>query len=211
MENKSKKIKLNLGCGVKLRSGFINVDKYFSLEDLKKKEGIFRDAEVQPDSEFVQADILKLPFKNNFADYILCIDVIEHLKIQNVIPALKEMRRVLKPKGKLALMTIDSEGLARDFTLMTEQTKSTKVFDFPIYFDIAQAIYGMQINEGEHHRTPFNSAFFNACVQEAGFKEKDYNMTRIFRGGTSPKYIDGLEKVEGVMKYDMLLVEAVKV
>ena len=41
------------------------------------------------------------PYIDNFFSSVLCLDVLEHLKNQNL--AMREIRRVLKPKGKLFL------------------------------------------------------------------------------------------------------------
>ena len=88
---KNKKIKLNLGCGVHLfGEPFINVDKYFTLEDLKTQKGFYANVIMEKGAKFVQADLLKLPFKNNYADYIICLDVIEHMRIRDVVPAIKK-------------------------------------------------------------------------------------------------------------------------
>ena len=65
-----KQIKLNLGCGIRLVKGFINVDKAFTLEDIKAQAGPFRQAVCEKGAKFVQADMCNLPFEDNFADYI---------------------------------------------------------------------------------------------------------------------------------------------
>ena len=59
---------LNLGCGIRLLSNFINVDVAFDLKDLKEKKGTFVNAEIDKNSAFVKADMRKLPFKDNSAD-----------------------------------------------------------------------------------------------------------------------------------------------
>jgi len=46
---------------------------------------------------------LKLPFKKNSFDIITCLDVLEHIPEDEIY--LKELYRVLKPKGKLILFT----------------------------------------------------------------------------------------------------------
>ena len=42
----------------------------------------------------------KLPFKNNFFDYSLCLDSLHHLNKKDVEEVIKEIRRVLKKNGK---------------------------------------------------------------------------------------------------------------
>ncbi len=50
------------------------------------------------------ADLTCLSFKNNYFDCALLIEVIEHLKEKNVLLALKEIYRILKPNGRLIIL-----------------------------------------------------------------------------------------------------------
>lgn len=82
-------MKLNLGCGRKLLEGYVNVD-------IAVREG-------KPD---VECDIRDLSaFKDNSADEILSVHVIEHFYRWEVPDILKEWVRVLKPGGKMILET----------------------------------------------------------------------------------------------------------
>lgn len=83
-------VKLDVGCGKKIRDGFIGIDysnygnkdiKVFNLEDIPKK---------------------KLPFKTNSVDEIYCSHVLEHLN--NPLKVLDEFNRVLKAGGKLVVV-----------------------------------------------------------------------------------------------------------
>ena len=71
---------MNLGCGMKKREGFINIDINPSFN---------------PD---IVLDLNKpfYPFKNDSIGYIYTTQVIEHLEI-HLIDFLKEMYRILKP------------------------------------------------------------------------------------------------------------------
>jgi ubiquinone/menaquinone biosynthesis C-methylase UbiE len=51
----------------------------------------------------IVADAHNLPFDDNEFEVILCTEVLEHLKSPEI--AIKEMKRVLKPSGKLILTT----------------------------------------------------------------------------------------------------------
>lgn len=69
----------------------VDIGNYLAYPELKKK--------------FKQCDLSRepLPFKNKSVDGVVAIEVIEHL--ENIASALKEINRVLKPKGWF-LMTI---------------------------------------------------------------------------------------------------------
>jgi ubiquinone/menaquinone biosynthesis C-methylase UbiE len=72
--------KLNLGCGLDIKEGFVNLDS-------KKLPGVdvVHNIECAP-----------LPFNDEEFDYILCQDVLEHVEY---IDVLKELHRILKKGG----------------------------------------------------------------------------------------------------------------
>ena len=78
-------IKLNLGCGTDYRKGWVNCD-------------IHRDSKYDMYVDLTE----KLPFKTNYANKILLNVVLEHLP--NHLELLNEMKRVLKPGGKLIMI-----------------------------------------------------------------------------------------------------------
>lgn len=176
-------IKLNIGCGGMLIGGFINIDKFYTKEQLFSRSGFFKSVYIEPEAEYLQADVLKLPFNDDYADYIESIDMIEHLGFRETLPALKEMRRVLKTGKKLKLVTQNFDDLAR---LWMQQ-----VYNRPIdfndtnnpYYDLMQVIYGNQQAEGEYHRTPINPGFIHALLLTAGFEAKNIEIL-IYPKGT---------------------------
>lgn len=172
---KNNEVWLNLGSGVSLADApFINVDNFFSLEDLKKgqkiKKGPFKNARVTKDTKFVRADICDLPFEDNFADYIECNDVIEHQPMKMVGVFLKEIYRVLKPGGKLGLSTTNFDELARLWTLNVTGSKFETTEDWERYITLSQVIYGNQAGDGEFHKVAFNPTTIAYHLQVAGFK-----------------------------------------
>lgn len=76
--------KLNLGCGNDIRKDWINLDIIG-----KKGVNVIHDLNKIP-----------LPFTDNSFDYILCIDVLEHI---NYFPLMNELYRILKKNGILMI------------------------------------------------------------------------------------------------------------
>ena len=63
--------------------------------------------DVKPRSQdVVYGDITSIPFPDNYFEAVLCVDILEHVEKDYI--AIKEMFRVLKPKGVLVLHTPDS-------------------------------------------------------------------------------------------------------
>lgn len=58
-----------------------------------------------PDVSFFTGTAEKLPFKDSSFDTVIFLDVIEHIPAQTELMCLKEINRVLKPKGILILST----------------------------------------------------------------------------------------------------------
>ena len=203
---KNKVIRLNLGSGVYLRKGYINVDKFLTLEGLKSKEGWYKNAVVEKGAEFVQSDILKMPFPNNYADYVLMSHVIEHFPMYKVIDYMKEVYRVMKKGAKLIVSTNSFTGLTLDWL----QLVTSGTFDPKKYYYIAETIYGNQAggSEGEIHMCPFTPDFMNYVLFNAGFKKGE--ITLLPKGSPIPT-IGEDKPIKGVVtRNDQLIVETYK-
>ncbi len=99
--NKNKKI-LDVGCG---RGSFTRKleDKGFEVVGVEPASELVREAKViNKDIQFIQADAASLPFTDDYFDYVLCIEVLEH--IPDAESALREMARVLKKRGTFVLI-----------------------------------------------------------------------------------------------------------
>lgn len=103
---KPKKI-LDVGCGRGFYLKALSLFKFpkeihgidINKDYLKVAKNICNDNRV-----FIQqANIYSLPFPNNYFDFIIASEILEHLK--NDIAALLEIKRVLKPKG-LVVITV---------------------------------------------------------------------------------------------------------
>ncbi len=87
----NKVVKINLGCGRNLLTGWINCDFY-----------------PQPGACYIDCR-KRLPFNDECADYIYSEHMIEHLNLEECINLLKESYRILKPSGRIRLATPDLE------------------------------------------------------------------------------------------------------
>jgi SAM-dependent methyltransferase len=92
-------IVLDVGCGDRIYEQFITCKKYIGIDI--EQSGRSSDKKL-PDMYF---DGLDIPFNNNFFDFIICTEVLEHAIDPEYLCA--EMRRVLKPNG-LLLITVPS-------------------------------------------------------------------------------------------------------
>lgn len=199
-----KKVSLNLGSGIYVRKGFINVDKAYTLEELKSKKGAFKNAIVEKGGEYIQADILHLPFKDNYADYVELLNTIEHFPMRQVIDYMKEIYRVMKPKAKLIILTNNMDGLAVDWLQMA----SRPPFNLKEYFEVAETIYGNQLGPGEFHCCPFTPAFLNYVLTSAGFKTGFIGILK--KGSKTPTIGTIKPKKHSVCRNDLLYAEATK-
>lgn len=102
---------LDAGCG----EGF-TLNKISQEKIGQKYKGIEFDAQavlaantLYPKLDIVQGDVMKLPFKNNSFDLVICTEVLEHL--ENPKKAYRELLRVSK---KYVLITVPNEPI---FTL----------------------------------------------------------------------------------------------
>lgn len=203
----NKEIKLNLGSGIHLFKDFINVDAGFELEDLAKKEGIYKNAIVEPGAQFVRADICDLPFPKNFADYIECNDTIEHLRHVQIPTALFEMKRVLKLGGKLLITTVDFSNLAELWILNVKD----KPFDPKWFYELNEIIYGNQATFWEIHRAVLTPQYFDHLLKLLAFSQ--YKITLFAKGQRPPTILthpDNEESRHSVLRSDEILIEAFK-
>jgi SAM-dependent methyltransferase len=84
-------MRLNWGCGSWVEPGWVN-------SDLKAADGV------------IVADIRQgLPFDSDFFDYVVSIHALPELEYDELLPALRELRRIVKPHGTLRLGLPDLE------------------------------------------------------------------------------------------------------
>jgi SAM-dependent methyltransferase len=95
---------LDAGCGASIFPIYLAAQGYqVSAIDLAPPIGL--DAQHGLHVDYRQGDITALPWPDVYFDAVFCISVIEHLGHERVKTALAELRRVLRPGGRLLLTT----------------------------------------------------------------------------------------------------------
>jgi SAM-dependent methyltransferase len=95
---------LDAGCGASIFPVYLAKQGHrVTGVDLEVPEGLDRMHDVHVD--YVRAGITELPFPDCSFDAVFCISVIEHLGHHGVRGALSELRRVLRPGGRLLVTT----------------------------------------------------------------------------------------------------------
>lgn len=137
---------LNLGCGMDLRDGWVNID----LHDFH-----------HPD---IIADVTNLaPLSDNYAGYALAQDILEHVPRDCCSTALREWNRVLKFDGLLEVRVPDVLALAR---LLQEPDRQT-----PEAQDVLlQCLFGTQRYNGDFHYNGFTELSLTHALNDAGFE-----------------------------------------
>lgn len=107
-ENNHQKI-LDIGCGDGVLLHLVSRKIPAQLYGVDSSQISLHYAKTKVKAEFILAQAEKLPFENNFFDTVLATEIIEHLRRPELM--LAEIKRVLKPKGRLILTTPTKLGL----------------------------------------------------------------------------------------------------
>jgi predicted SAM-dependent methyltransferase len=139
-----KNMKLNLGCGLDKKQGYINID-------IRK--------EVKPDLIW-NLENIPYPFESNSIEEIIAKDVLEHFPFRKVENILKEWFRILKPQGKLYIQTPDLIAICYKVILNNNYT----------WKDISYWVYGGQDYNENFHKSGFTIPTIRKLLESIGFK-----------------------------------------
>jgi len=143
-------IGINLGCGPMARSGWVNCD-----------------AQALPGVD-LRCDLRRgLALGADYADYVVAIHVLQDLDYAEIVPALREIRRVLKPGGvlRLAVPDIDraiSAYVRRDAAYFYVPDEHARSIGAKL---ITQIIWYGSV------RTPCNFDFLGEALAAAGYHD----------------------------------------
>jgi len=124
----------------------------------------------------IKASMDAIPLPDGCVEGIFSSNALEHIGKHQIIPTLREWRRLLKPGGKIQLVLPDLEWAVL-WWLSHQEDRGWSM-------DI---IYGHQLHEGEYHKTGFTPRIIWEYFMEAGGFEVhkieyilgDYNETQL--------------------------------
>ena len=102
-------------------------------------------------------------FENEYFDYILASDIIEHFPISQTQNILKEWKRVLKLDGVIEFRMPNLREICRKYVVGEYAAKLT-----------SWLLYGGQDYSGNFHYVGFDREWFRSIIEPLGFKEIEY-------------------------------------
>jgi len=138
-----KQVKINLGCGNDIRSGYINIDRFNNTGEVDLK-----------------SDLGALPFIDGSVDEIFTSHVFEHIGINDIYSVVEEWKRVLKVNGKLEIRVPNLE---------LEVKKWLEASDDRKWFE-THRIFGSQSHPGNSHLCGFSVGNLRWLLECLGLK-----------------------------------------
>jgi len=109
----------------------------------------------------ITMDVRKLKFKNNSIDEMLCVNLIDHIKKEEFLEALKEWKRVLK-KGGTLIIDVDDRKKQAEILTSAETIEEVEWALRLIYCDHAK--------EGRTHWWGYTPEYLKDILMKEGFK-----------------------------------------
>lgn len=176
-------IKLNIGCGGRLLTGYINIDQD-SLETLKKRYPYQTFAD---DLEVFDYDIFNLPYENGMVSEVKADGFIEHLSFSQEKAFFLEVQRVLSSDGLFEFSTPDFEDAVKkwleakddwkDFYRDDEEAIRNQHWFGTYTYDTANRwgylmamIFGSQNGEGQYHKNAYSEGKIRSMMNRLGFE-----------------------------------------
>jgi predicted SAM-dependent methyltransferase len=191
MSGSPRAIRLNLGCGSRPLTGYVNVDMD-TLEQLRQR---YPQAKFPEGVEVKQYDIFALPYEDGAVDEIRADSLIEHLSFSEEPRFFHEVTRVLRPGGVLILETPDFEQAVKDWLAAKDEWRDFYRSDpeaieqchwFGTYTYarenrwgyLSAMIFGPQNGEGQFHKNAYTEPKIRAILNRLGYQKVEIDRTR---------------------------------
>ena len=109
MDNPVQGTKLNFGCGSHQPSGWVNGDIDISVfpDGLDDHHVLLEQRPLERALGYADGDITYLPFPDGDVQQVMMCHVLEHIRPEDVVRTLREVRRVLRVGGQLLIICPD--------------------------------------------------------------------------------------------------------
>lgn len=94
--------------------------------------------------EYKFANIFNIPYKSSFFDYVVVLDVLEHISSKNILSAYNEILRVLKKNGVLVISIPLNEGLEKMLTVGFNPNGHMRIYQ-PIILKTELKLFNVKI------------------------------------------------------------------
>ncbi len=119
---------LDLGCGTGRDSRWF-LEKGFKVIGVDFSSGMLKIAKKNaPKAKFIQKDIRKVNFPENYFDGIWCSFVLLHLKRDEILPLIKRIKKFLRKGGVLFVATKEGKGEIIEPEHLNEKLKMFETF-----------------------------------------------------------------------------------
>lgn len=145
-------VKLNLGCGIYYKPGYVNIDKYENSVADKI------------------ADINHLPYEDNSIDEIEASHIVEHFDVIYLPFLLAEWFRILKPQGELYIETPHLVNSVKKLILSNYKNQKNTI----------RFLFGIDI-PGNFHKIGFTASFLKKTLRSIGFHKLKKNKSQNFK------------------------------
>lgn len=176
--------KLNLGCASRLLEGYINIDMD-SIDDIRIR---YPNINIDDSIEFLQANVLELPFDDESVDEVNCDALVEHFSFKEESLFFREVKRVLKSGGNFSFSTPDFDETIKKWTQAKDDWKeffrddeeairNQHWFGNNSYSTenkwgyLTACIFGTQNGEGQFHKNAYTENKIIAICKVMGFTE----------------------------------------
>jgi len=125
---------LDVGCGLGqpalLLAEFVGSGGHItaldqSLEFLRQAEDLVKKSSLSEQITFKQGNVHHLPFDDAEFDWVWSVDCVGYPTVGEQVPLLKELSRVIRPGGKIAILTWTSQKLLPGYLLLEARLNVT--------------------------------------------------------------------------------------
>jgi predicted SAM-dependent methyltransferase len=143
--------RIELGCGLKAKSGFIGVDIHWQVDcpfDLR----------------------IGLPFNDNSIGFIYSEHALEHLYFNELYSILKECFRVMIPDAKLSITVPRVDRLLKAYQASDIEFKKAISYEYPAQLKTRLDIINYMFYMDQQHKNSFDGENILVAMESTGFR-----------------------------------------